>query len=107
MGLLALRVLRCVLRVYYVRTCVAAAVPPTQNYGIVGLLALNATLGTRWGTLSLLLAMGFFLVVFPFSLACFEWERWAVGQHLEVGAAAGLECVKQDGGDFVLLETNS
>lgn len=55
----------------------------------MGLLALNATLGTRWGTLSLLLAMGFFLIVFPFSLACFEWERWAVAEHLEVRDARG------------------
>ncbi|KXZ45527.1 hypothetical protein GPECTOR_53g113 [Gonium pectorale] len=58
-----------------------------DNYGITGLLALNATLGTKWGTLSLLMAMGFFLTIFPFSLTAFEWEKWAVEKHLELTAA--------------------
>ncbi|EFJ50157.1 hypothetical protein VOLCADRAFT_88990 [Volvox carteri f. nagariensis] len=59
-----------------------------DNYAITGLLALNATLGTKWGTLALLMAMGFFLVIFPFSLAAFEWEKWAVQQHVEAIAEA-------------------
>ncbi|KAG2499308.1 hypothetical protein HYH03_002886 [Edaphochlamys debaryana] len=58
-----------------------------DNYGIVGLLALNATLGTAWGVLSLLVGIAFFLFIFPFSLVAFEWEKWAVQQHVDEAAA--------------------
>eukprot|EP00198_Chlamydomonas_reinhardtii_P002454 XP_001691790.1 predicted protein [Chlamydomonas reinhardtii] len=30
------------------------------------------------------LAMGFFLTIFPFSLTAFEWEKWAVAQHVQL-----------------------
>ncbi|GLC36619.1 hypothetical protein PLESTB_000252500 [Pleodorina starrii] len=82
-----------------------------DNYAITGLLALNATVGTKWGTLALLMAMGFFLVIFPFSLAAFEWEKWAVQEHVEAvveaaamdieaatAAAAAAEEASADGG---------
>ncbi|GLI66686.1 hypothetical protein VaNZ11_010620, partial [Volvox africanus] len=65
-----------------------------DNYAITGLLALNATLGTKWGTLALLMAMGFFLVIFPFSLAAFEWEKWAVQQHVEAIAEAAAQDIE-------------
>lgn len=52
-----------------------------NNNGIFGTLAIQATLGPEYRGLALLVAVAFFLLIFPFSLVCFEWEVWVLTHH--------------------------